>query len=194
MRKPSGEQIKEFIGQQSLQPFSYPDLEATRGPAPSGYAVDQSRESNWAAVSLSTSACKALLRWRMFELPWVQLCWPTVAMQPGNTVAILAHVTGGARLNACRIVYTFDQEGASRRGALPTAPCPNTPSAAKNASPWSGAMLTTRCGTKRWAIRSRTIAWRAGRPAGAAHPATLCRGLETGDDARRRRPLNAPDE
>lgn len=124
MRKPSGEQIKEFIGQQSLQPFSYPDLEATRGPAPSGYAVDQSRVQLGRGEFVYQRARKALLRWRMFELPWVQLCWPTVAMQPGNTVAILAHVTGGWWLNACRIVYTFDQEGEVARvgfayGTLP---------------------------------------------------------------------------
>lgn len=124
MRKPSGEQIKEFIGQQSLLSFSYPDVEATRGPAPSGYAIDQSRVQLGRGEMAYQRARKALLRWRMFELPWVQLCWPTVAIQPGNTVAVLAHVTGSWWLNACRIVYTFEEDGEVTRvgyayGTLP---------------------------------------------------------------------------
>ncbi len=124
MRKPSGEQIKEFIEQQSRQPFSYADLEATRGPAPDGYVVDHNRIQLGRGEVVYQRARKSLMRWRMFELSWVQLCWPTVPVQPGNTVGVLAHVTGGWWLNACRIVYTFDEGGDVERlgfayGTLP---------------------------------------------------------------------------
>lgn len=124
VRKPSGEQIKEFLTQQAKLPFSYAALEATRGPAPDGYAVDHNLVQLGRGEVVYQRARKALLRWRMFELPWVQLCWPTVAVQPGNTIGILAHVSGGWWLNACRVVYTIEEGGAVERlgfayGTLP---------------------------------------------------------------------------
>jgi uncharacterized protein (UPF0548 family) len=124
MRKPSGAHLKEFIEQQAKLPFSYPDVEVTRGPAPSAYAVDHNRVQLGRGEMAYQRARKALQRWRMFELPWVQLCWPNTPMQPGNTVGILAHVAGSWWLNACRIVYTFDEAGAVERlgfayGTLP---------------------------------------------------------------------------
>ncbi len=124
MRKPSGNQLKEFIEQQAKLPFSYPNVEATRGPAPPSYAVDHNRIKLGHGELTYQRARKALLRWRMFELPWVQLCWPNTAVQTGNTVGILAHAAGGWWLNACRIVYTFDEGGEVERlgfayGTLP---------------------------------------------------------------------------
>ncbi len=109
MRKPSGNQLKEFIEQQAALSFSYPDVEATRGPAPPGYAIDHNRIQLGRGDVAYQRARKALLRWRMFEMSWVQLCWPNVPVQAGHTVAILARAAGGWWLNACRIVYTFDE-------------------------------------------------------------------------------------
>jgi uncharacterized protein (UPF0548 family) len=111
IRKPSGEQIKAFIEQQAKLPFSYPDIEATRGSAPAGYAVDHNRIQLGRGEVVFERARKALLRWRMFELSWVQLCWPTVPVQTGNTVGVLAHVARGWWLNACRVVYTIEEDG-----------------------------------------------------------------------------------
>ncbi len=111
VRMPNGEQIKAFIEEQAKLPFSYPDVESTRGLAPQGYATDHNRIQLGRGELAFQRARKALLRWRMFEMSWVQLCWPNVAVQPGNTVGILAHVAGGWWLNACRIVYTFDESG-----------------------------------------------------------------------------------
>lgn len=111
MRKPSGNQLKAFIEQQAELPLSYPEVEATRGPAPAGYAVDQHRvQLGWGEAAFQR-ARRALLRWRMFELSWVQLCWPNVAVQPGNTVGVLAYAAGIWWLNACRVVYTLEKGG-----------------------------------------------------------------------------------
>ena len=115
MRKPSGEQIKSFIEQQSLEPFSYPDLQATRGPALPGYAIDSNQVQLGRGEMVYQRGRKALLRWRMFELSWVQLCWPSVAVQPGNTIAILARVANTWWLNACRVVYTVEESGEIER-------------------------------------------------------------------------------
>lgn len=111
VRMPSGEQIKTFLEEQAKLPFSYAEVEATRGSAPPGYAVDHNRIQLGRGEVAYQRARLALLRWRMFEMSWVQLCWPNVAVQPGNTVGILARAAGGWWLNACRIVYTFDETG-----------------------------------------------------------------------------------
>lgn len=124
IRKPSGEQIKAILQEQAEQPFSYEHQEATRGAVPEGYAVDHWRTELGRGEHIYQRARMALLRWRMFELSWVQLCWPTTAVQAGNTVGILAHTTGGWWLNACRIVYTLEEQGPVERltfayGTLP---------------------------------------------------------------------------
>lgn len=124
VRMPNGNQIKQFIEQQSGLPFSYPEVEATRGAAPPGYAVDHYRIQVGRGEMGFQRARMALLRWRMFELNWVQLCWPTIPVQPGNTVGVLARVTSGWWLNACRIVYTVEEGGDVERvgfayGTLP---------------------------------------------------------------------------
>lgn len=124
MRMPSGAQIRQQIEQQAELSFSYPDVEATRGSAPAGYAVDHNRIQLGQGELSFQRARKALWRWRMFELSWVQLCWPNTPVQPGSTVGVLAHVTGAWWLNVCRVVYTFDETGEVERlgfayGTLP---------------------------------------------------------------------------
>jgi uncharacterized protein (UPF0548 family) len=123
-RKPTGLQIKEVLDQQAKLPFSYDDVEATRGGPPPGYAADHNRIQIGSGEMTYRRAKMAVMRWRMFELSWVQLCWPNVPVQPGNVVGVLAHATGGWWLNACRVVYLFDEPGEVERfgfayGTLP---------------------------------------------------------------------------
>jgi uncharacterized protein (UPF0548 family) len=123
-RKPNGLQIKEVLDQQAKLPFSYDDVEATRGAPPPGYAADRNRIQIGSGEMTYRRAKMAMMRWRMFELSWVQLCWPNIPVRPGSVVGVLAHVTGGWWLNACRIVYLLDEPGEVERfgfayGTLP---------------------------------------------------------------------------
>jgi uncharacterized protein (UPF0548 family) len=66
----------------------------------------------------------ALRRWEHFHLGWVELFWPNTPLEPGQSVAVLAHVCGLWCLNACRIVYIVDEERPVQRfgfayGTLP---------------------------------------------------------------------------
>jgi uncharacterized protein (UPF0548 family) len=45
----------------------------------------------------------------MFNLGWVQLCWPETPIAAGATVSVLAQVFGVWWLNAARIVYVIDE-------------------------------------------------------------------------------------
>ena len=51
----------------------------------------------------------------MFELGWLHLYWPSASLEAGSTVAVLVCAFGVYWLNACRIVYVFDEEAPVRR-------------------------------------------------------------------------------
>lgn len=110
-RKPDGQQIRKALDEQAALPFSYHEVEATRSTPPPGYNADHSQVQVGSGELAFKRAKMALMRWRMFEMPWVQLCWPNIAVKPGNVVGVLAHVSGGWWLNVCRIAYVFDEPG-----------------------------------------------------------------------------------
>ncbi len=54
-------------------------------------------------------AIEAVRQWKMFDLPWVELCWPDAPIEDGETVAVLIWHLGFHSLNANRIVYVIDE-------------------------------------------------------------------------------------
>src|SRR5439155_27229575 len=76
-----------------------------------GYTIDHNRALLGHGASVFERACGALRRWEMFNLGWVQLCWPSTPIALGATVGVLVHVLRLWSLNACRVVYTLDDEG-----------------------------------------------------------------------------------
>ena len=105
--------VARFLQYQSKQPFSYEGIGATATTPPPGYTVDHNRVQLGHGVAVYQQACTALAQWEMFKLGWLQLCWPTTPITVGATVGVLAQVLGGHILNACRIVYTVDEEAAT---------------------------------------------------------------------------------
>ena len=60
----------------------------------------------------------------MFNIGWVELCWPDAPIENGSVVAVLASHLGFYSLNACRIVNVIDEDRPVRRygfiyGTLP---------------------------------------------------------------------------
>lgn len=122
--KPSEGVVREFLEAQKTQPFSYPHVSASREQNPPGYDVDHHRVQTGSGPADFERACKALREWKMFDIPWLTLCRPHAAMEPGSNLAILASHAGFWSLNACRIVYLIDEHGACERcgfayGTLP---------------------------------------------------------------------------
>lgn len=107
---PTEGQINAFLHAQRSQPFSYPAVGATQTSAPRGYTVDHNRIALGRGEQVYRHACTALQRWAMFDLGWVRLCWPTAALITGTTVGVMAQVGGLHILNACRILYTVNEE------------------------------------------------------------------------------------
>ncbi len=125
LRKPSDRQLQAFLATRQGAPFSYPDVGSTRSQPPAGYAVDHNRVKLGEGQATFERAAAAVRRWEMFNFGWMQLCWPDAPIEPGATVVVLAALPGLWSVNACRIVYTIDDDaGQARRfgfayGTLP---------------------------------------------------------------------------
>src|SRR5262245_4805772 len=110
LRKPTDEEIRRLIDTQAQRPFSYEAVRATRTKPPAGYVVDHNRAVLGRGSETFRRAVEAVRRWQMFSIPGVQLCWPTAPIEVGTTVVILARAGVAWSLNACRIVYTIDED------------------------------------------------------------------------------------
>jgi uncharacterized protein (UPF0548 family) len=110
-RRPSTTQIQDFIASQSTLSFTYPQVGATGADPPSGYNVDRTRVLLGSGKEVFDKAATAIRKWEHFRLGWVELHSPDTPIEPGKTVAVLAHVFGLWTLNACRIVYVVEEPG-----------------------------------------------------------------------------------
>lgn len=109
--KPTDQQIRKFIAIQRRRSFSYPELGATKDTLPTNYTVDHNRVQLGLGAEIFARAKSAIQRWEMFNLDWVQLCWPEAPIEVGSTVAIMTRALGVWSVNACQIVYIIEDNG-----------------------------------------------------------------------------------
>ncbi|HEY2848114.1 MAG TPA: DUF1990 domain-containing protein [Pyrinomonadaceae bacterium] len=110
LSRPDGKQIEEFLQARENDRFSYPEVGSTRkADAPSGYNVDHNRQSLSTDDETFERAKQAVRDWKMFDFPWVRLCYPDTPIEVGRTVAVVIKHFGFFSINATRIVYTIDE-------------------------------------------------------------------------------------
>jgi len=124
LKKPDQEGIREFLSAQKRQPFSYEHVGASRTQASNGYVVDLNRIQLGQGRAAFERAKDAIKQWKMFDIAWLELFWPDTPIEEGATVAIAVSHLGFWSLNAARIVYTTEEQGALERygfayGTLP---------------------------------------------------------------------------
>jgi uncharacterized protein (UPF0548 family) len=112
---PTEDEIRRFISNQKDSGFSYPEVGASATTAPIGYNIDHNRVQLGKGEATWQRATEAIRTWQMFNLPWVNLHWPSAPIQVGTDVAISVHRFGFYLLNACRIVYVVRDEGTMER-------------------------------------------------------------------------------
>ena len=111
LTRPTPEQINAFLDAQRTAEFSYTELGATRSePAPAGYDVDQNRVKLGSGEDVFHRAVAALRSWRMTTLGWSTTHPAMAPISPGTVVAVVVHHYGFWSMNACRIVYVFDED------------------------------------------------------------------------------------
>jgi uncharacterized protein (UPF0548 family) len=86
--------------------------------------MDHHRIHLGSGIEVFARAKAAIRQWRMFEMPWVQLCWPHAAISVNTNVAILVSHFGFWSLHAARITYLVDDHGSCEKygfayGTLP---------------------------------------------------------------------------
>ena len=121
VRRPSDDEIRDFLDQQKHRPLSYCDA----GSATlAGYTLDHNCIKLGNGPVTFQKTVKAIERWEMFNIDWLDLCWCDAPIETGSVVAVLAHHLGFWSLNACRIVRVIDEGRNPRRygfvyGTLP---------------------------------------------------------------------------
>lgn len=123
-KKPDSEMIREFLATQKQRKFSYEPVGASRTETPSGFIVDHNRVQLGEGRATFERAKNAINQWKMFDIAWLELYWPSTRIEEGETVAIAVSHLGFWSLNAARIVYTVEERGAPERygfayGTLP---------------------------------------------------------------------------
>ncbi|CAN5131371.1 DUF1990 family protein [soil metagenome] len=113
LREPSSATIRRFLVSQEAADLSYAEIGATRdGTAPPGYLANGARQRIGTGADDYRRAVQAMREWRMYDMEWIDVLGaPPLAV--GTTVGLLVRHYGFRSLNACRIVYTFDEPTAA---------------------------------------------------------------------------------
>jgi uncharacterized protein (UPF0548 family) len=114
-RAPSKAEIDHFLTRAAGTGHTYSEIGANAVVPPPLFTTDHNRIRLGSGAATWAKAVEAIRAWRMFSMPWIQLCWPSTPIRVGENVAVLARYLGLYWLNACRIVYTVDEMGSTQR-------------------------------------------------------------------------------
>lgn len=122
LRRPTDGEIARLLEAPALA-FSYPEVGATSSARslealPSSYVIDHRYFSLGTGRTLFERARTALLAWRHFEIPWLELHGGARAVHEGQVVATSTRVFGAWFVNPCRVVDCEDGDGGSDRAAF----------------------------------------------------------------------------
>ena len=115
LNRPNNTSIQKFLNVCTGLDLSYSEIGATRSTAPDGYNIDHNRMRLGTGTEDFERAKNAVRRWKMFDMPWVELHPPNASIEVGQTVAILVWHFGFYSLNASRIVYLIDEQAEIER-------------------------------------------------------------------------------
>jgi len=124
VKRPANEAVRSFLAGQQSQPFSYPEIGASRLVVPEGYSADHNRLKLGEGRETFAKAVEALKHWKMFEMDWIEIVPRDAPIMKGSCVAITVRHFGFWSLNISRIVYVIEEHGAPERfgfayGTLP---------------------------------------------------------------------------
>lgn len=115
LKKPSDDQIFRYVSSKRNSPFSYVEVGATKEDPPRGYTIDHNQVKLGKGERVFAQGVAALKEWRQFDLGWVNVVPSGMPLEVGSVVGILTRHFGLWSLNACKVVYLFDEREAVRR-------------------------------------------------------------------------------
>jgi uncharacterized protein (UPF0548 family) len=104
IRRPSQDDISEFLDQSRDLPLSYDPVGIAR-QSPKGFNSDLASAVIGHDRETFERAKIALAQWRHYEMGWVELFPRGASIEPGTVVAVLVRHLGFWSLNGCRVVY-----------------------------------------------------------------------------------------
>ncbi len=113
-QSPDSNALRQFLAAQAGKPLGYPEVGATQGESPRGYKRDMRRWIVGQGEADFAAGIEAMRAWEMFPKGWTRV-FPLVPPDEGRTFAIVIRSFGLYWVNASRIVYTVNDEGAMRR-------------------------------------------------------------------------------
>ncbi len=106
--RPSRARVDAWLAALRDRPLSYDARGRTRGPVPAGYWRNAHRCPLGQGEAIYQRARASVQRWRVFELDWLELCWPERPVARGTVVATLTRFLGVWTVNPCRVVSVHD--------------------------------------------------------------------------------------
>jgi len=101
--------VRRMLRDAKSSRFSYEGVARTLTLLPGGVEMHRGQFLLGEGSLVFYKAKEAVQRWRMFDMPWVRLCWPDAPVKPGTTVAIVAGIFHVWMVNLCRVVYVIDE-------------------------------------------------------------------------------------
>ncbi|MCA9720496.1 MAG: DUF1990 family protein, partial [Myxococcales bacterium] len=108
LSRPSRAELDAWLAAIAERPLSYAERGRTRGPAPPGYWRNAHSCILGQGERVFERARACVQRWRVFELDWLELCWPERPVAQGTVVATLTRLLGVWTANPCRVVAVHD--------------------------------------------------------------------------------------
>jgi len=103
------DKVRRILRAQTRARFSYEGVGRTLTLLPGDREMHRGQFPLGEGSLVFYRAKDAVRQWRMFDIPWIRLCWPDTPVKPGSTVAVLAGIFGIWMVNLCRIVYVIDE-------------------------------------------------------------------------------------
>ena len=112
--------MRSRLDLQRASSFSYEspgltrELSGTNRHPPGRYDLDHCRVQLGNGGDLFAAACRAIDHWRMFDIGWVEFCWPNLPVAVDEVVGVMVRPCGLWSLNVCRIVFVIDERESAR--------------------------------------------------------------------------------
>lgn len=110
IRPPDPERISGLVDAVAGDPFSYPEVGATRGKLPAGYNVDRYSTVLGRGDAVFETAKAAIRAWVPFRMSWIRT-FPQAEPAEQVAVAVVVHLVGLWWTNVSRVIYTVDEAG-----------------------------------------------------------------------------------
>jgi uncharacterized protein (UPF0548 family) len=112
MRRPTNGELDQVLERLRSAAFSYDEVGVTLdGRAlPAGVVVDRNRVELGHGAEVFEAACRALRRWTMFRLGWVEAYPESTPIEKGQVVLVVAKTLGFWTRNASRIIDVVASE------------------------------------------------------------------------------------